>query len=168
MSLDTEMNSVTIVSMIEKILPKSVKRDWIILSDNIDDKSNLFPVLLKFLLKEKRVIQYSNSDVRNCKLEKSNVHSLTNNKKDDVFDALNEMREDQANTRKLVNELCVKMKNNNFHSNVTFVKRCWVHDFDGHHISACGKFRSMSSLERLDTVKRKGVCYRCLGEKHLS
>ena len=166
-SLETEMNSITIVSMIEKILPKSVKRDWIILSDSIDDKSNLFPELLKFLLKEKRVIEYSNSDVRSFKKQNSNVHNVCN-KSDNVFDALKEMREDQVTTRNLINEICDRMNSNTFNSNVNHLKRCWVHDFDGHYTSACGKFRSMSSPERLEIAKRKGVCYRCLGEKHLS
>ena len=52
--LEQEMNSVAIVSMIEKILPKTVKRDWIKISDEIVDKANLFPYLYKFLLKEKK------------------------------------------------------------------------------------------------------------------
>ena len=164
-SLDKEMNNVTIVSMIEKFLPKSVKRDWILLSDAIVDKTDLFLKLLKFLLKEKRVIEYSNDNVRNANSEKNNVHALTYNNQPDVYDAIKQMKEDQINTNKILNDICDKMK---FNSNVTSVKKCWVHEFDGHHISTCGKFRSMSSSEKLEMAKRKGICYRCLGDKHLS
>ena len=170
--LEQEMNSVTIVSMIEKILPRSVKRDWIKLSDDIIDKSSLFPFLLKFLLKEKRVTVYSYADVRNDKIFKCNVNNLTcNNNSDAEFvNTLKDLKEDQVNTKKLLNDIYVKLnindKANIFLNNIS-AKRCWLHEFDGHHISTCGRFRSMSSSERLESAKRKGICYRCLGEGHL-
>ncbi len=49
----------SIVSMIEKLLHRIQKREWILLADKATDKSKLFPELLKFLHCEKRVIGYS-------------------------------------------------------------------------------------------------------------
>ena len=167
--LDKEMNSVTIVSMIEKILPRSVKRDWIKLSDEIIDKSDLFLELLKFLLKEKRVTEYSNSDVRNVKFERSHIHNVSINESNELHNTLKQMKDDQANTQIMLNDLCERMKGNSFVSNINSVKhKCWIHNFEGHHISACGRFRSMSSSEKLESAKRKGICYRCLDDQHLS
>ena len=64
-NLEKEMNSVSIVSMIERLLPRTQKREWVMTADNFFDKDKLFPELLKFLLCEKRVIEYSESSVRN-------------------------------------------------------------------------------------------------------
>ena len=169
--LEQEMNSVTIVSMIEKILPKTVKRDWIKISDEIVDKANLFPYLYKFLLKEKKVVVYSDSEVRNGKIV--NIHNVNCND-NTIVSTLKEIKEDQINTKLLLNVLNDKINNVNL-NNASFKDNvinnvnvnCWLHEFEGHHISACGRFRSMSGSERLEAAKRKGICYRCLVEKHL-
>ncbi|XP_042883833.1 uncharacterized protein LOC122260556 [Penaeus japonicus] len=45
---------------------------------------------------------------------------------------------------------------------------CWVHEFNGHDTSVCGKFRSMSASERLELAKKRGSCFICLRVGHIS
>ena len=66
MNLVNEMNTVTIVSMIERLMPPTQKREWILKMDSRDhaSKNNMFEELLQYLLQEKRVIEYMEHDVR--------------------------------------------------------------------------------------------------------
>ena len=54
MNLDKEMNSVHMVSHIEKILPPTQKREWVIIAQDTED-CMLFESLINFLLKEKLI-----------------------------------------------------------------------------------------------------------------
>ena len=58
MNLSEEMDTVTMVSMIEKLLPPVQKREWIIHVDtNCVTSKGMFGELLNYLLREKRVIK---------------------------------------------------------------------------------------------------------------
>ena len=74
MNLGKEMNSVHMVSHIERVLPAMQKREWVIVAQDTDDHL-LFESLIKFLLKEKEVLEYLNANVR---LPKSTVKSVVN------------------------------------------------------------------------------------------
>ena len=65
MGLAAEMDTVTMVSMIERLLPTMQKREWVsrIETTNVDS-NNMFNELLQFLLQEKRVIKYMDHDLR--------------------------------------------------------------------------------------------------------
>ncbi|KAK4324215.1 hypothetical protein Pmani_005217 [Petrolisthes manimaculis] len=77
MNLASEMNTSNTVSHIEKILPMTQKREWVILAEDITDPQKIFEELLEFLLKEKRVLEYMDSSIRSTvSLEKVNIHSI--------------------------------------------------------------------------------------------
>lgn len=78
------------------------------------------------------------------------------------------MQEDQKNTNRMLEEMKHRFVNNASRTDKGSSRRCWVHEFDGRKINECGKFRSLNSVERLEISKRKGVCFRCISEKHLS
>lgn len=170
-NLEKEMNSVGIVSMIERLLPRTQKREWVMTADKFSEKAKLFPELLKFPLCEKRVIEYSESSVRNFKSETSNVCNASSQEVDDpnLYDIVKRVQEDQRSMHKTLEEMRVQFASNTISANRRTVgKRCWVHEFDGHDIHECGKFRSLSSTERLEMTKRKGECFRCLNGKHVA
>lgn len=52
MNLTAEMNTSSMVSRIEKILPLTQKREWVIIAENIANSDKIFCELLKFLLRE--------------------------------------------------------------------------------------------------------------------
>ena len=107
-SLEGEMNSISIVSMIEKLLPRIQKREWILLVDGIDDKRALFPELLKFLRCERRVIDYSESTVRSSKAESvaaCNVMSTDNAEELRYVDMVKRLQDDQKNINRMLEEM---------------------------------------------------------------
>lgn len=168
--LEGEMNSVSIVSMVEKLLPRIQKREWILIADKITDKTNLFPELLSFLQCEKRVIGYSESSVRNNQGGRASACNVvrTDTQESRLLEIVRGMQEDQKNTNRILEDMRFQFVNSASHANKRSSRRCWVHEFEGHDINECGKFRSLNSFERLEISKRKGVCFRCLNEKHLS
>lgn len=79
MNLTTEMNTSNMVSHIEKILPLTQKREWVIIAENIANSDQIFCELLKFLLREKRVLEYMESGIRKTGASepKGTVHSVS-------------------------------------------------------------------------------------------
>ena len=64
LGLEKEITTTSSVSVIEKKLPTDVKKEWakFVSSDHsIVDKTDKFPSLLKFLLNQKRAIEYENA-----------------------------------------------------------------------------------------------------------
>lgn len=62
--LCVEMNTVTMVTHVEKLLPAVQKREWVNSLQIITDRDKLFSELLQYLLKEKQALEYMNSDVK--------------------------------------------------------------------------------------------------------
>lgn len=52
------MNAAHVVSLVERSLPALQKREWVMRSQEISQTSELFPELLKFLIKEREIIEY--------------------------------------------------------------------------------------------------------------
>ena len=64
LNLEKEMSSVSILSMIEKILPLDQKREWIKLYKNLENKEDAFIKLLKYLISEKEILEHMDKDIR--------------------------------------------------------------------------------------------------------
>ena len=64
LNLESEMNSTSIVSLIERVLPPTQKREWVLIAGATDDKSTLFPTLLQYLLRERNALEYMKSDIK--------------------------------------------------------------------------------------------------------
>ncbi|XP_050717433.1 uncharacterized protein LOC126999145 [Eriocheir sinensis] len=119
-NLQKEMNSVSIGSMVERLLPRIQKREWVMTADKISDKNELFPELLKFLLCEKRVIEYSESSVRNMKSETSNVCNVRSSQEvddPDLYDIVKRVQEDQRSMCKTLEEMRVQFASNTISAN---------------------------------------------------
>ena len=93
MDLSEEMNTVTMVSMVERLLPPTQKREWILKIDsNVKTSKNMFEDLLQYILQEKRVIEYMNHDVRLIGKGR-NVNQAIGNTVNDFTNALNDSKE---------------------------------------------------------------------------
>lgn len=94
MGMGCEMNDSNMVSNIEKLLPPTQKREWVILAEGLADTGKLFESLLEVLLREKR--EYMNSSVR---LGSSNIKAQTQNMLTDITDT------NDKDTNKIVSAL---------------------------------------------------------------
>ena len=45
------------------------------------------------------------------------------------------------------------------------VKKCWIHDGEGHPIWVCKSFKSISVPERISLVNEHNACHACLSSK---
>ena len=67
MKVEYEISNATVLSIIKKKLPKAISRDW---SKKINkdgrkmEELNKSPSLLKFLLKQKKILKYDSVDIR--------------------------------------------------------------------------------------------------------
>ena len=77
-NLEEELNTPNLVSHIERVLPTLQKREWVIRAEEAHATRDLFPTLLKFLQKERRVLEYINSSVRTTGTDKASVHHVSN------------------------------------------------------------------------------------------
>lgn len=83
-----------------------------------------------------------------------------------LYEFVKRVQEDQRNIHKTLEEMRVQFASNTINANRrTVSKGCWLHEFDGHDIDECGKFRYMNSIEHLEMTKRKGECFLCLSGK---
>ncbi|KAK4304813.1 hypothetical protein Pmani_023248 [Petrolisthes manimaculis] len=104
MNLTSEMNTANTVSHIEKILPSTQKREWVLLAESLTDSDDLFPSLLKFLLREKRAIEYMDSSIR-CVASyesKSTVHNITALHEGAISDGSSELFGDFKRNKKTI------------------------------------------------------------------
>lgn len=75
MNLESEMNTATMVSEIEKLLPRIQRREWAIKKQRESSRKNTFEIFLEFLLEEKHAIEYMENDLRNMeKFQKGKIH----------------------------------------------------------------------------------------------
>lgn len=61
--IKSEMNNTTVISQVEKLLPPTLKREWILKASESHSEKE-FHKLLEFLVKEMKVIDYVQEGVR--------------------------------------------------------------------------------------------------------
>ena len=67
LNLQNEISTTTVISMIERKLPRDIRRLWARRIEDDEsqvDVTNKFPEFLKFMLAEKRAVEYDNAQVR--------------------------------------------------------------------------------------------------------
>lgn len=145
LGLEKEITTTSSVSIIEKKLPADIRRDWakLVSSDTSSvDKKDKFPSLLKFLLNQKRAIEYDSADLRS-----SGSHSgqLTVN-----------------HARAVAGEIT--------ESDQPFVSRanskCLFHDYAEHETGECRLYLSKTWEERMNMLKERRACWSCLKIGH--
>jgi len=149
---EAEICNSTIVSLIEEKLPGMICNMWCLdVSDQNSEISdaNLFPSLLKFLLKHKRAMEYRSSDLRASKnvsfATESAIH-LTQDKQPES---------NAATSREMPGNASDERKGG-----------CWLHSTNVHEIAECRTFLDMSTEARWDAVDDYRVCWCCLRSGH--
>ena len=146
--LHEQVSNASTVSMIEEKLPLSIRMKW---SEEVNSRKailgtievNKFPMLLKFLLSTKSVIEYALSDLRSEASAAGSVNLVDSNKdKDD--------RVANTSDRKSVASACL------------------IHPQDSHKTSSCPQFKEMEVKDRIELVKEKRACWSCLYTGHKS
>lgn len=174
-NLESEMNTAHVVSMIEKTLPTLQKREWVMKASAVSGTDQLFPDLLKFLLKEKQTLEYMDSNVR-CSAVNRNVNSVAGfsdniNNDYDIVHAIKNIQMTQENRNKefekhIVNltEAVRQIKTGNQSGG----KMCWLHNVEGHNIYECDRFKALDNAARIEAVRTRGICFKCIGGNHLA
>ena len=173
-NLSDELNTANVVSHIEKVLPSLQKREWVIKAEEVSVTSKLFPELLKFLQKERKVLEYMNSNVRNSsgdnKVTIHNINSTFENNTDlDLVKLVQKMGEDQQVKNKEF-ESCIvnltEMVKGANHRTESKGEGCLLHNSAGHDLTNCYKFKGFGSKDRFEMAKSNGICFRCLRGYH--
>ncbi|KAK4298604.1 hypothetical protein Pmani_029055 [Petrolisthes manimaculis] len=84
MGLSSGMNTTTMVTQVERLLPATQKREWVLVVQDLPDRSKLFEELLKFLLREKTVIEYMDNELRVTSSSKAMVLNCVNEENGEV------------------------------------------------------------------------------------
>ena len=172
-NLSDELNTANGVSHIEKVLPSLQKRELVIKAE-VSVTSKLFPELLKFLQKERKVLEYMNSNVRNSsgdnKVTVHNVNSTFETNTDlDLVKLEKKVGEDQQVNNKEF-ESCIvnltEMVKGANHETESKGEGCLLHNSTGHDLTDCYKFKDFGSKDRFEMVKSNGICFRCLRGYH--
>ena len=174
--MEGEMNTNTMVSEIEKILPSVQKREWILRKKKCDKKTNseIFLPLLDFLLEEKDAMEYIQSEVRSD--QKARIHHVAESTHSTASDELcSQLKQNQEVLQKVVKELShiseIVSKGNQAprrFGRVSPTKRCWYHDSNSHDIIQCYAFNGLDVNTRIDLLKKNRGCFSCLRSGHLS
>ena len=62
--LESEMKTTSMVTLVERLLPATLKRSWVLQAQKVSDPKDLFEELLDFLLTERKVCECLESDLR--------------------------------------------------------------------------------------------------------
>ena len=142
--MDQEISNSSIVSLIEERLPKSIKNQWclVMVDEEIAvDKRNKFPELIKFLIKQKRAVEYGTSDLRS---------SIPSQRSQGAAG---------SHTQRLGTT-----NHGQSSSSTTQREVCWIHqgEKNKHPTWQCEVFQVMSPSERLELTLKNKACVRCL------
>ena len=188
MNLQSEMDTTSMLSTIEKLLPEVQKREWTLQKP----ENSKFSKLLDFLIKEKNAIEYMSDEIRCDKgSHKTKVHhtefdSETDQpvqpvqKEDDKQSVVINLLEKQMESQRQLMEMVVNSLNLNRGGASTIPQnsfnspaggggnRCWIHRTNGHCITECNTFAAMTSSEKVDAVRKFRACFGCLQTGHAS
>ena len=105
MGLESEMKTTWMVTLVERLLPHVLKRSWVLKVQTVDDSRDLFENLLDFLLTERRVCEYLDSDLRSNPT-KLTTHSVVGEETscENVQDALQEIKVIQGQQNAMITE----------------------------------------------------------------
>ena len=141
LGLEAEITTTSSVSIIERKLPMDIRREWaktVSVDASMIDKMNKFPSLLRFLLNQKRAIEYDCAALRaynsNTAMSKAVAHHATAREYTD---------ERQSNQSK-----------------------CRFHNNAEHCANECKLYLSESVDGRKRMLKEKGACWSCLKRGH--
>lgn len=184
MDLEREMDTSTMVSQIERLLPSVQKREWALQKQRPSPKSQVFNFLLDFLLQEKQAMEYINADMRETeqRCQRGKAHSSTveecpsEDSKPTVQDQLNRQGEMLEQVVQGLTQVAQVLTGTRVRGGLLDSQRkseaskarCWFHGTDTHDIDRCNGFGQLAPKDRLDCVRKNGGCFGCLKQGHIS
>ena len=178
LGLKSEMDTISIVSLVERILPRKLQHDWVVKASEADkdDERSLFEKLLNFLLQEKRICKYLDRNIRSNTSKKVNACSV-DNEPSNIAIALNDLKLSQVSSNNMVvdcltnvTKLLSSMSNNKQENDniAKHKKYCFYHNLHGHDITECFNFIRLTSFDKKSVLRNFNVCFRCLIPGHVS
>ena len=182
MNLESEMDTTSMLSMVEKLLPEVQKREWTLQKPlaSHEDGSSKFTKLLEFLIREKTAIEYMSDDLRNerkgkvsfAEVEEHEEEEL--NKKEEISKETNlvinlferQMESQRQLMELMANAFTAKAGSSGAAQHSLGTNRCWIHKVDGHAINECTNFLAMTGAEKVDAVRKNRACFYCLQVGH--
>ena len=177
LKLESEMNTTTMISEIERLLPTIQKREWTLQKPENAD----FMHLKDFLVKEKQAVEYMTEDIRSAnKHTKSRVNFAGITEEEPVESAnvivnlLEKQLESHNQLMKIMTQTMAKVptdkhidiSDRSSRSGVNY--RCWLHKSNGHDTVECSSFAGMDNQEKVAVSRRNGACFCCLKTGHIS
>ena len=146
MNVEYELSNTTVISIIEEKLPRVIRREWsreVNEEDSNVEGSNKFKSLLKFLLEQKRILDYDSADVRWLHQSSSGqTHHLGRDSDKD------EESEEETTTR--------------------VISQCLIHTTSAHSTAKCRVYNSKTPKEKVDFLRTKRACWSYLKIDHRS
>lgn len=172
LGLSEEMNTVTMVSYIEKLLPPLQKREWTKILQTLDDASEMFQKLLGYLIKEKQALEYMNDDIRTATHNsKVQIHAMSlDSEPDTLTTAITKIHGKQDKMEECLVSLCKQISSLTENMQGLSSQKpvdCWYHGTNTHDITHCTVFQRLNSKDKMDAVRRMGACYLCLRLGHM-
>ncbi|XP_068233730.1 uncharacterized protein [Palaemon carinicauda] len=178
MSLASELNTANMTSQIEKLLPPTQKREWVKLAECVGNR-DLFGKLLEYFMSEKKSMKYLNANIRSNNNIKAKVNhtctyedqrSTKQGRESDVMERIAGLENAITNITDLFTKITEENaeRNRNKISDNTRLHRCWYHGSYGHDILDCTTFQNLSINDRMESVKKKGICFNCLKGVHIA
>ena len=177
LKLESEMNTTTMISEIERLLPTLQKREWTLQKPNNAE----FIHLKDFLVKEKQAVEYMTEDIRSTnKHTKSRVNfaGITEGEPVESTNVIVNLLEKQLEshnqlmkimTQTMTKNPTSKQVNTSDRINRSGVNyRCWLHKSNGHDTVECSSFAGLDNQEKVAMSRRNGACFCCLKTGHIS
>ena len=167
-NLESEISNVHVVNYIQKLIPPDAYKRWVRKSRSVVDKSILFPLLLEFLLKEKKDLEFTKATRGSSSPIKIHAYSSPDSEMMNVVKSLQgEIQQLNSKFSQLESKTAGVSKE---YSTVPVRsiggRWCLVHNFPHHDTSTCAKFLSMSPTERFEFIKSKNCCFNCFDRAH--
>lgn len=163
------------------------KREWVILAESITNPDQIFDELLKFLLREKRVLEYMDSSIRmTTNVDKSDVHNVAGSltpefgardDSGDIMEAIKRIQENQKCQSKKLEQCMTNLANivtsmtnsgsQNIHAGDAIRYYCWFHGTDNHDILECTTFQRLDNYGKIDVLRKNSICFNCLRGIHI-
>ncbi|XP_068235508.1 uncharacterized protein [Palaemon carinicauda] len=168
MDLEGEMNTFNTVSYIEKLLPITQKREWVQIAEEHRSSTELFKHLMAFMLKEKRVLEYINSDIRTCSSTRicHNISGQVN--KEDMIASIKGIPEKHNELLQRVDQLTQIVTNLCKDNDTLQTGKCLLHEKGTHNTGSCSAFGNIGNFEKFETVRKRRACFNCLKAGHIS
>ena len=146
-NFEKEISNGAVISIIEGKLPMSIQLKW---SEKVNGRDSTvedldkFPHLLEFLLDQKRILEYVNTDLRR---RFPQVRGYSNH--------IDSTREDEGEDNQ---ERTSRGPN----------YRCLVHRENNHPTEVCEEYLAKDPAERVQLIREAGACWSCLKLYHRS